>query len=496
MDINVLLTALETKSAAEFDVWLIKHEKELSNFLYRLSGPDLHGMDFDRIFFSSIAKSAAYNSFKASGSTAEPFIFFVEMVSVAAERLALIQIDSMLLTLLAHVPENAARYRLEALSEFSQVEDVSKDYFTKLPVVLALLAKAQLIGEEANYRSLIDILVFFIEKARKAFNKLGKSGYITCLNERCSDPELIAAYPILEHPVIRAMITGEELFSVETVTVLRDRLEPSESIKIIFHQLNSEYYAHREINHPAGNWWGYDNRTILGEVLRRGRTDFRKSYGEITTDDKVLLYCFFNMKKHFYTSYAVFELILPSLKTFFNNTDYKPIMIDLGCGPMTSGLALADLIKTTTGNALSFTYIGVDIAPAMLRRAKTFEVSDIFSESTFYYHENWNDIDFGVLYAVAGKNNPVLINASYLFASDSLLPADLAIFVADITKFWDHVYFVFQNPDNDIRNTKYLEFKSLVQHHRLTENTETIRYKTVSSESNEKVYYEILEIMR
>ncbi|MNL16097.1 hypothetical protein D3C87_1371200 [compost metagenome] len=202
------------------------------------------------------------------------------------------------------------------------------------------------------------------------------------------------------------------------------------------------------------------------------------------------------MKKHFFTSYAVFERILPSLKSFFNTEEYTPIMIDLGCGPMTSGIAIADLMMSTESDALSFTYVGVDIAPAMIERAKMFENSPLFSKTSFYYYEDWEHIDFSVLYATAGKNNPVIFNASYLFSSESLNTNQLAEFVLNVVKLWDSVYLIFQNPDSDTRNIKYVDFKSRLQHHELLNGTETIRYKATSSESSEKVYYEILKFIR
>lgn len=495
MDIQTLIDAIGTKTAADFDSWLEDFDQDLSNYMYRQSGDDLYNIEFDSLFFSSITRSLAYKRFEKTGIASEWFARFLEMLAVAAERLALIGVESMLNNLQSSLPETGAKYRLKALLEFANVENVSKDYFKKLSIVLDLIENAQLVDEDNNIRSSVDILSFYIGKAKKAFENHGLGNHFQRLFDICSDEGLIARFPILEHPVILATLEGEDMFAMRAVEVFRDRLDPSPIIQQTFQSINEIYYAHPQINHSGGSWWGYDNNTILGEVLKRGRTDFRKGYGAITPDDKVLLYCFFNMKKHFYTTYAVFELVLPSLMQFFENSDYKPILIDLGCGPMTSGLALADLINSAVGTRLSLTYIGVDHAPAMLRRAKTFQISELFVESDFHYYEKWNEVDFGLLYNLAGKSNPVILNASYLFASESLLVDELADFVINISKIWEHVYFVFQNPATDIRNTKYIEFKSLVHHHLIKDGDETIRYKTVSGESSERVKYEILQII-
>ncbi|HKG07393.1 MAG TPA: hypothetical protein VKB19_13075, partial [Pedobacter sp.] len=168
MNIHTLIEAIENKSVDEFTEWLDSVEKNLSNFLYRLSGKDLYELNYDSIFFNSITKSEAYKYYEVHGSPSGAFTRFMEMIAVTAERLALIGIDSMLNNLLASLPETGARYRLEALIEFSQVENISIDYFEKLPKVLSLLAKSQLLDEDHNIRSSVDIITFFLEKAKQA----------------------------------------------------------------------------------------------------------------------------------------------------------------------------------------------------------------------------------------------------------------------------------------------------------------------------------------
>lgn len=495
MNIEALIQAIETLPPKEFDQWIEVHEKELSNFFYKQSGSELHALEFDKMFFGPIARSHSYSNYVKDRTSSNSFGILMELISISAEKLAIIGIDSLLETLISDLEETAGRLRLQALLEFSLVEDIATDYFTKLPVVLGLLEKSQLLDEDSNARLSVDIILLYINKAYKKFEEKGMTHHLQKFFELCSDSELVAKHPLLAHPVVCSLLAGEDAFSVQPIEVIRDRLESSTYFRDIVSSINDEYYGHPQIDHFARKWWKYDIKTILRDVLKSGRTDFRYAYNEISPCEKVLLYCFFNMKKHFFTSYAVFERILPSLKTVFDNEDYRPIMIDLGCGPMTSGIAIADLMMSSTAKALSFTYVGVDIAPAMIARAKKFEDSPLFSNTSFYYWEDWNEIDFSVLYSVAGKNNPVVFNASYLFASDSLDSEELAGLVSDVVKLWDHVYLIFQNPDNDIRNVKYIDFKSRLQHDQLLSGTETIRYKAISSESSEKVYYEILKFI-
>lgn len=57
---------------------------------------------------------------------------------------------------------------------------------------------------------------------------------------------------------------------------------------------------------------GYPFEKIREEVLVKGRTDFSQGhddprYGHLTADDKVLLYCFVNLRMHFFAALATFE---------------------------------------------------------------------------------------------------------------------------------------------------------------------------------------------
>ena len=91
---------------------------------------------------------------------------------------------------------------------------------------------------------------------------------------------------------------------------------------------------------------GYPYGFIQNNVLGNGRADFSNGYkhevyGNLSADDKVLLYCYFNMRGHFHSSTANFEVAKDwLLETLFAK---KPLIIDFGCGPATTALAIADL---------------------------------------------------------------------------------------------------------------------------------------------------------
>ena len=74
-----------------------------------------------------------------------------------------------------------------------------------------------------------------------------------------------------------------------------------------------------------------------------GRADFscgytHPAYGALTAEDKVALYCFMNMRSHFYASLATFDAFRAEIAVTLSSGE--PILfVDLGCGPGTSGFA-------------------------------------------------------------------------------------------------------------------------------------------------------------
>ena len=492
-DIEVALKKYTTRE--QFDSWLIPNERDLSNFFYKLSGYDLNDLRFDNFYYDNISTSKVYAEYHNTSIVTKPFSFFLNLISVAAEKLAEVGIDSFSQAIVVDLPESQSKYRLVALNHFALVEDIRTDYITSFSAVLGSLDKSRLLFEEENIRKIIDVLVYYYKKAKTTLEAWGFTDIIAKLNDLFRDATLIKKYPFLSHQILVDLINGVDPFALYPEVVTRERLEPSESIRSLFNKINMDFFGHPEIDYDNNNLWGYTKKKILDEVIIRGRGDFSKSYGRITADDKVLLYCFFNMKKHFFTSYAVFQTVINSLATFFKNDEYKPVFIDLGCGPMTSGLAMADVIHTNSGKSLDFSYIGVDISNAMLAKASSFTDLNIFSpNSNFSFVNNWNDIDFSFLHKLAGKNNPIIFNASYLFASSSVDPFDLCRYIKEVVKNFVNVFFVFQNPNRDDRNIKYDDFRSCMSATSIIKEHEDIRYKAASVEANEDVAYEILKL--
>lgn len=94
----------------------------------------------------------------------------------------------------------------------------------------------------------------------------------------------------------------------------------------------------------------------------------------------------------------------------------RPIVIDLGCGPFTAGLALA----ATLGPGRTFRYYGVDRAAAMRSLGSRFAsaakaLGGLQGRTTWWFADDLGKADFGRI-----RGDLKIVVASYLLASPSL----------------------------------------------------------------------------
>ena len=201
------------------------------------------------------------------------------------------------------------------------------------------------------------------------------------------------------------------------------------------------------------SWLGIPYSEIEPKVLEMGRADFRvgyshPSYGTITANDKVSLYCFMNMRSHYYASLATFRAydlsaaLSPGESTLF---------VDLGCGPGTSGLAFADHLN----GSHKFDYVPVDLAPPMLDRA-----SALFAAAQARQVGNGSIGNY--ITGGATPHRRVIFNASYLFASDSLDINWIVDVVNNVKATVDIVLFVYTNSTDPRAGQKWQRFCSAI----------------------------------
>ncbi|WP_346239236.1 hypothetical protein ABDK00_010905 [Niabella insulamsoli] len=493
-----------TTSRENFDAWVSVNLAELTDFFCTLSKEELLELKFDNDFyFGEFTRSSVFIEFEQARNHSEPFDAFLFLLAVVAEKLAehfglVGTIDH----LLSYLPESSVKYRLKALSQSQNVDDIQADYINFFPQILNLLQKAENLEEESHTQKLVDFLVYYFQKAE---NKLTARNYLAeleKLKEDFSNEANIRQFHFLAHVSIQELISGRYPHGLEIENLALAVLYPSPIMEGHFkYNINKPVLSHKD-SEGILVLMGYDKMTVLNDILDRGKTKFDERYEGLEPRDKVLLYCYFNMKKHFFTSIAVFKKVWKSLHQIFTDKKYFPIFIDLGCGPLTSGLAMAELFQNETGGPLRIQYIGIDISEAMIEKANEFSQSDLFhTDSKFSFFKSWNDIPHEMLVEFAGKNNPFFLNASYLFANLSFdIVENLANFVSNLVSEFKNVHFIFQNPDRADRNESWHHFKKQLKFEEINSDKKVahVAYKTsratMREPGEEDVYYEILTL--
>ncbi len=273
-----------------------------------------------------------------------------------------------------------------------------------------------------------------------------------------------------------------------------------------FKELFEELVIDKIRNHERTT--DYPN-TILGEqndyirniVIEYGRANFDQSITNFKPEDRVDLYCFFNMRKHYFSSYAIFETYSDFFTNELKKSENRIFFIDFGSGPLTSGLAFNQYFATKIKD-FSFNYIGLDISNAMLEKAKQFSKSELFSKNTkFEFVKYFSEISEEIRLEISKTSNCIILNFSYLFAN---LSQKQSVKLAENIKQFKQLYplnnfiIIYQNASSDRRNRNYYLFKKQFDY--LTEKAskrEIVSYKNKQQsfyDKTENVFYEILSL--
>ena len=203
--------------------------------------------------------------------------------------------------------------------------------------------------------------------------------------------------------------------------------------------------------------------TIGKDILGGGRTkNLDKPTEDFSTEDLAKLYCYFYMRMHLLSQKHVFTMLSKAKDisdrikdSLFQSNSLT--MIDIGCGPMTAGLAYLEFLgipkdqdestkkeidekglaitveefRSLMGFDLdmknfankTFNYIGIDIQECLIDQAKNFANTSYFniinsSHINFFKCEpNWTFNQLDSLSILPNKIVSLLINMSYLFSN-------------------------------------------------------------------------------
>lgn len=219
----------------------------------------------------------------------------------------------------------------------------------------------------------------------------------------------------------------------------------------------------------ANNRLGHRFDDIRRTILATGLTDFREGYSDgvnpnLTPDDKALLYCFVTMRRHFHELCRSYRRLndLQRLGQVFAPRQ-RPLIVDLGCGPATAALAIADTFPD-----IQMDYIAVDIAQSMLTKAeRLFERAQairlVGDESTIQTVETWTVAE--KIVRSLHLRQDAIVNASYLFANENL-DVDEVVSLIEALVDCEHVaslYLLYTNSTDPRAREKYAKFEQQIR---------------------------------
>jgi hypothetical protein len=206
------------------------------------------------------------------------------------------------------------------------------------------------------------------------------------------------------------------------------------------------------------------------QILERGTADFNTGPDGLTPDDKVIIYCYYYMEMHIVSSFHVFTSSDSLLKDYIVDPSKNIVFIDFGCGPLTSGVALAWYYGYLDDKKQDFHYIGIDNCEAMIRKARVISERQAWRGCTFNFLESYEDHD-SILKSIdiylssrQYEEDLIVLNYSYMFASSTLDVEKLAELVKKILNTYKShkICLFFQNPPPEFLNRKWEKFKSLI----------------------------------
>lgn len=278
--------------------------------------------------------------------------------------------------------------------------------------------------------------------------------------------------------------------------------------KLVIDILKNDKRTQDKIRETGKNWsevlLGASNDFIRNNVIEYGRTNFDVNFQtnlfaqEFSNIDKVNLYCFYNMRKHYFSGYSIFDSYKELFKIELKQTSGRTTFFDFGCGPLTSGLAFNQVCKSINPT-FTMNYIGIDISKTMLDKAREFSTSEVFNSNTaFEFVNSFNQINYDLLDQWFMASNIVILNFSYVFSNlDSYQISALANNINSLVQRYplNKYILIYQNPVH--RHHNFSKFKDRLKTliNSITRKSETVSYINNSLswyDKSETFTYEII----
>lgn len=213
----------------------------------------------------------------------------------------------------------------------------------------------------------------------------------------------------------------------------------------------------RNLPETSGDYFhGLHKDEVVSEVIGGGQADFDVPYKHLNGDQRTLLYAYFNQLGHIEELYDAFTQLFGT-----GGPDQPLIVVDVGCGPFTGGLALAAVL----GNETPFTYIGVDRSVAMRELGERLASAADSIGALNCAGRQWVSDVSEIKWSDAPGWRPVLVIASYLLASPTL-NAEVLVGELDLlyTRFGrGPITVLYTNSPNPLRNRSFDAFRAALE---------------------------------
>jgi hypothetical protein len=388
-----------------------------------------------------------------------------------------------------HILESVFRRRLDAWLYYKRYND-QKSHIELFENYLQTLSAARfeddddytfdLLGDLQDYKDFVD-------------DKLNPEIRIQ-VNQLFNSKDLQSRYGLLQ---LYTEQGSDRMPGLEVKEYDQKEYVPSVFIEALFKKNFLNYVREKSKPTFPSYLFGHHKETVIYNIIKQGQANFDEPYENLQPKDIVKLYCYFNMRKHYFTSLSLFER--SAILDHFYNAGGHIHFIDIGCGPATSGLAFLEYLRQDDDVPVAFDYYGVDISAAMKQEADLMLTNEMFhSDNKKIFKSNISEIDLDFF----NDATCIILNSCYVFASGSLEVEKIVTFVNELRKKYPlkPKYLLFQNSNKRKLNTKYIEFKEALEEYNVDFSAiETIFYHTqrgqfVNAAKNEPVYFEILKL--
>jgi len=380
------------------------------------------------------------------------------------------------------------RLRLEARMKYKKNHD-HHEHISHFPAFLEDLSSAMLYVEDGNFNDLLNDLEEYIHYAQA---KLSPDAFQE-LNSCLENEELQEQYPLLKQ-----FVEGKSSIVPDLGVLAYDgtEYEPSVFAGNLFEEKFLADIKSRSLPDYPQRLLGYPTSAVINNIIGRGQTDFDERFEALSPMDRVNLYCYFNMRMHFFSSLSLYNRSQVFEKYY--DVAGKIRFVDIGCGPATSGIAFLDYLHDKSNENVVFDYFGIDTSERMLEKAAEMLDSAIFlGANVRQFAASLTEVD-----PVSFKESACIIfNCSYVFASPSLPYQAIAEYINEVRVIYPYIpiYIMYQNVALESLNLTYKKFKKILNNHEVEwKHIEKIRYHNQRNSfygpKEREVYYEILKI--